>query len=60
MALIDLLIRNTHVLNVSASGEIDIRRDQDVAIQRNRIQAVEPAGTISPDALKRSSRLTAC
>jgi 5-methylthioadenosine/S-adenosylhomocysteine deaminase len=48
MALIDLLIRNTHVLNVSASGEIDIRRDQDVAIQRNRIQAVEPAGTISP------------
>lgn len=48
MALIDLLIRNTHVLNVSANGEVEVRRDHDVAIKGNRIQAVEPAGTISP------------
>jgi 5-methylthioadenosine/S-adenosylhomocysteine deaminase len=48
MALIDLLIRNTHVLNVSTNGEVEVRRDHDVAIKGNRIQAVEPAGTISP------------
>jgi 5-methylthioadenosine/S-adenosylhomocysteine deaminase len=48
MALIDMLIRNAHVLNVSAGGEVEIQRDQDIALKGNRIQAVEPAGTISP------------
>lgn len=48
MTTFDLLIRNTHVLTVSADGKVQVRRDYDVAIEGNLIRAVEPAGTIHP------------
>ncbi|UCC85951.1 MAG: amidohydrolase [Anaerolineales bacterium] len=44
----DLLIQNTHVLHVSHGSEIRVLRDHDIAIQANRISAVEPVGTIQP------------
>jgi 5-methylthioadenosine/S-adenosylhomocysteine deaminase len=48
MAMFDLLIRNAHVLHVSQDGEESILRNHDVAIEENRIGAVEPNGTIEP------------
>jgi 5-methylthioadenosine/S-adenosylhomocysteine deaminase len=46
--MFDLLIQNTHVLHVSLDGEVHIHRDHDIAIEGNRISAVEPTGTIHP------------
>ena len=45
-AMPDLLIRNSHVLLVSQDGEVRVLRDHDIAIEGNRISAVEPSGTI--------------
>ena len=46
--MFDLLIRKAHVLGVSGEGEVQVRRDHDVAIAGNRIGALEPSGTIEP------------
>lgn len=48
MTTFDLLIQGAHVLNVSAAGGVELRRDHDVAVAGNRIAAVEPAGVIEP------------
>lgn len=47
--MFDLLIQNAHVLQVPSDGDVWMLHDHDIAIQGNRIQAVEPAGTINPD-----------
>ncbi len=46
--MFDLLIQKAHVLRISPAGDLRVLRDHDVAIEGNRISAVEPAGTISP------------
>ncbi len=46
--MFDLLIRDAHVLHVSLEGEVNVLRNHDVAIEGNRIGAVEPTGTIEP------------
>jgi len=46
--MFDLLIQKAHVLQVSADGDLRVQRDHEIAIEGNRIAAVEPAGTISP------------
>lgn len=46
--MFDLLIRGAHVLRVSSNNEVSVLRDHDVAIDGNRIGAVEPAETIEP------------
>jgi len=44
----DLLIKSAHVLQVSHDGQVRVLRDHDIAVEGNRISAVEPAGTIDP------------
>jgi 5-methylthioadenosine/S-adenosylhomocysteine deaminase len=46
--MFDLLIRGAHVLRVSPNNEVSVLRDHDMAIDGNRIGAVEPAETIEP------------
>jgi len=46
--MFDLLIRGAHVLRVSPNNKVSVLRDHDVAIDGNRIGAVEPAETIEP------------
>ncbi len=46
--MFDLLIHNAHVLQVSLQGDVRVLRDHDVAIEGNRIGAVEPSGGIEP------------
>jgi 5-methylthioadenosine/S-adenosylhomocysteine deaminase len=46
--MFDLLIRGAHVLRVSSNNKVSVLRDHDVAIDGNRIGAVEPAETIEP------------
>ena len=40
----DLLIKSAHVLQVSRDGQARVLRDHDIAVEGNRISAVEPAG----------------
>jgi 5-methylthioadenosine/S-adenosylhomocysteine deaminase len=46
--MFDLLIQNAHVLRVASDGEVRLLRNHDIAIEGNRIVAVEPTGTIHP------------
>ena len=46
--MLDLLIRNAHVLSVSSKGQVDVLRHHDIAVEGNRISAVEPTGVIDP------------
>ena len=46
--MFDLLIQDTHVLHVSLDGELRVLRDHDIAVEGNRIAAVEPTRTIEP------------
>ena len=46
--MFDLLIRDVHGLSVSLEGEVNVLRNHDVAVEGNRIGAIEPAGTIEP------------
>jgi len=46
--MFDLLIQNAHVLHVSPDGELRVLRDHDIAIEGNRVSAVEPTGTVEP------------
>ncbi len=46
--MFDLLIQNAHVLRVASDGEVQVLRNHDIAIEGNRIVAVEPTGTIHP------------
>jgi 5-methylthioadenosine/S-adenosylhomocysteine deaminase len=47
--MFDLLIRSVHILQVAAADDVRLLRDYDIAIQGNRIAAVEPSGSIAPD-----------
>ncbi len=44
--MLDLLIKDAHVLHVSRDGAVRVLRGHDVVIEGNRISAVEPTGTI--------------
>jgi predicted amidohydrolase len=46
--MLDLLIHNAHILQVSSSGEMRLLHNYDIAIQENRIGTIQPAGTIEP------------
>jgi 5-methylthioadenosine/S-adenosylhomocysteine deaminase len=46
--MVDLLVRGVHVITISPEGEIRVLRDHDIAVEGNRISAVEPSGAIGP------------
>ena len=46
--MLDLLIRRAHVLRTMSTGAAQVLRNHDIAIQRNRITDVRPAGLIAP------------
>lgn len=43
--MVDLLIQHCHALHVPESGDVQIVRDREIAVEGNRIIAVELAGT---------------
>jgi 5-methylthioadenosine/S-adenosylhomocysteine deaminase len=46
--MFDLLVQNAHVLRVASGGEVQVLRNYDIAIEGNRIVAVEPTGAVHP------------